>query len=51
MKVRDLIKRLEEDGWEQIRMRGSHRQFRHGPTVPELTQLTHHNCTLAASIR
>lgn len=29
MKVRDLIKNLEKDGWEQTRMKGSHRQFRH----------------------
>ncbi len=29
MKVRDLIKLLESDGWKQVRMRGSHRQFRH----------------------
>lgn len=29
MKVRDVIKLLEEDGWYQVRMRGSHRQFKH----------------------
>lgn len=29
MKVKGLIDRLEEDGWKQVRMRGSHRQFRH----------------------
>ena len=29
MKVRDLIKVLERDGWQQVRMKGSHRQFRH----------------------
>ncbi len=29
MKVRDLIKWLKQDGWEQVRMKGSHRQFRH----------------------
>ena len=33
MEVRELIKLLQEDGWEQARMRGSHRQFRH-PTKP-----------------
>jgi len=33
MKVRELIRLLEEDGWQQVRMRGSHRQFRH-PTKP-----------------
>lgn len=29
MKVKELIKVLEKDGWEQTRMRGSHRQYRH----------------------
>ncbi|WNZ25583.1 type II toxin-antitoxin system HicA family toxin [Leptolyngbya sp. NK1-12] len=29
MKVREVIKLLEEDGWYQVRMRGSHRQFHH----------------------
>ena len=29
MKVRDVIKRLEDDGWEVVRMRGSHRQYKH----------------------
>lgn len=29
MKVKDLIKMLEMDGWYQVRMKGSHRQYRH----------------------
>jgi len=29
MKVRELIKLLATDGWRQVRMRGSHRQFQH----------------------
>jgi predicted RNA binding protein YcfA (HicA-like mRNA interferase family) len=33
MKVKELIKRIEADGWVQTRQRGSHRQFRH-PTKP-----------------
>jgi predicted RNA binding protein YcfA (HicA-like mRNA interferase family) len=33
LKVRDLIKMLEADGWRQDRQRGSHRIFRH-PTKP-----------------
>jgi predicted RNA binding protein YcfA (HicA-like mRNA interferase family) len=33
VKVRDVIKRLEADGWRQERQRGSHRIFRH-PTKP-----------------
>lgn len=29
MKVREVIELLREDGWTQVRQRGSHRQFRH----------------------
>ncbi|MCH7825456.1 MAG: type II toxin-antitoxin system HicA family toxin [Acidobacteria bacterium] len=29
MKVRDVIKLLETRGWILVRMRGSHRQYRH----------------------
>ena len=29
MKVRDVMKRLEDDGWYEVRMRGSHRVFKH----------------------
>ncbi len=29
MKVKELIDKIEKDGWSQVRMRGSHRQFRH----------------------
>lgn len=29
LKVREIIRVLEEDGWELVRTRGSHRQFRH----------------------
>jgi len=29
MKVRDVIKLVEEDGWQLERMKGSHRQFKH----------------------
>jgi predicted RNA binding protein YcfA (HicA-like mRNA interferase family) len=33
MKVRDVIRRLTEDGWVQVSQRGSHRQFKH-PSKP-----------------
>jgi len=33
MKVRDLLKRIESDGWYQVAQRGSHRQLKH-PTKP-----------------
>jgi predicted RNA binding protein YcfA (HicA-like mRNA interferase family) len=29
MKVRDVIKRLEQDGWHLARTKGSHRQYHH----------------------
>jgi len=35
MKVRDVIKMLRKDGWEHVRTRGSHRQFKH-PEKPGL---------------
>jgi predicted RNA binding protein YcfA (HicA-like mRNA interferase family) len=33
MTVRDVIRLLYDDGWVQVRQRGSHRQFKH-PTKP-----------------
>ena len=35
MKVRDVLKRLREDGWVVVRTRGDHRQLKH-PTKPGL---------------
>ena len=29
MKVRDVIKRIEEDGWVLVRIRGDHRHYKH----------------------
>lgn len=29
MKIRDVLKRLSEDGWLETRMRGSHRILKH----------------------
>ena len=29
MKVRDLLNLLDEDGWQLVRTRGSHRQLKH----------------------
>ena len=29
MKVRAVIKRIEDDGWFIVRTKGSHRQFKH----------------------
>lgn len=38
MKVRDVIKRIEDDGWYLARTRGSHCQFKH-PTKPGLVTI------------
>jgi predicted RNA binding protein YcfA (HicA-like mRNA interferase family) len=35
VKIRDLIRLLEDDGWVLARTRGSHRQFKH-PVKPGL---------------
>jgi predicted RNA binding protein YcfA (HicA-like mRNA interferase family) len=29
IKVKELIKKIEADGWVQVAQRGSHRQFKH----------------------
>jgi predicted RNA binding protein YcfA (HicA-like mRNA interferase family) len=29
VKVREVIRMIEEDGWRQVRTTGSHRQFKH----------------------
>jgi predicted RNA binding protein YcfA (HicA-like mRNA interferase family) len=29
MKIKDLIAMIELDGWQQVRQKGSHRQFHH----------------------
>jgi predicted RNA binding protein YcfA (HicA-like mRNA interferase family) len=38
MKVRDVIKLIEEDGWILARTRGSHRQYKH-PTKSGLVTI------------
>ena len=37
MKVRDVIKRIETDGWIHVRTRGSHRQFNHSTKLGVVT--------------
>lgn len=29
MKVKDIIKLIEDDGWYYVRTKGSHRQYKH----------------------
>ena len=33
MKIRDVIKLIEDDGWYLVAVKGSHRQYKH-PTKP-----------------
>ena len=37
IKVRDLLKRLSDDGWALVRQRGSHRQLQHQTKPGTLT--------------
>jgi predicted RNA binding protein YcfA (HicA-like mRNA interferase family) len=37
MKVRELIRFIEDDGWRQIAQRGSHRQFKHAAKAGKVT--------------
>ncbi len=39
MKVKDVIKLLEGDGWYLVRTKGSHRQFKH-PSKPGLVTVS-----------
>jgi predicted RNA binding protein YcfA (HicA-like mRNA interferase family) len=41
VKVREVIRLLEADGWRMARRRGSHRQFRH-PTKPGTVTIAGH---------
>jgi predicted RNA binding protein YcfA (HicA-like mRNA interferase family) len=38
VKVRDVLRLLEDDGWYLVRTRGSHRQYKHS-TKPGLVTL------------
>jgi predicted RNA binding protein YcfA (HicA-like mRNA interferase family) len=37
MKVRDVIKLIEADGWYFLRQKGSHRQYRHATKPGKVT--------------
>jgi predicted RNA binding protein YcfA (HicA-like mRNA interferase family) len=37
VKVRDLIKFIETDGWRQVAQRGSHRQYKHHAKAGKVT--------------
>lgn len=37
MKVRDVVRLVEADGWYFVRQRGSHRQYRHPTKLGKVT--------------
>ena len=39
MKVRDVVRRLEADGWRLVRQKGSHRAYKH-PEKPLVVTVT-----------
>lgn len=47
MKVRDLIKRIEADGWYLVATKGSHRQYKHPIKPGRVTIAGHPNHDLA----
>ena len=37
MKVKEFIKLIESDGWFQVRIKGSHRQYKHASKLGTVT--------------
>ncbi|MBU4175519.1 MAG: type II toxin-antitoxin system HicA family toxin [Actinobacteria bacterium] len=47
MKVREVIRRLEDDGWFKVAIRGSHMQFKHPVKTGRVTIAGKRNDDLA----
>lgn len=47
MKVRDIIKMIEDDGWNLVVTRGSHRQYKHPVKLGRVTIAGHPGDDLA----
>ncbi|MEZ5891159.1 MAG: type II toxin-antitoxin system HicA family toxin [Xanthobacteraceae bacterium] len=47
MKVREVIKLIEKDGWSLVATRGSHRQFKHATKPGRVTIAGHLSDDLA----
>ena len=47
MKIRDVIKLIEEDGWYLVMTKGSHRQYKHSTKSGRVTIAGHPNDDLA----
>ena len=48
MKIRDIIKLLEKDGWALIATKGSHRQYKHSTKTGRVTTAGHPNDDIGA---
>jgi predicted RNA binding protein YcfA (HicA-like mRNA interferase family) len=48
MKVREVIKMIESDGWQLVVTKGSHRQYKHPNKPGRVTIAGHPNHDLAA---
>jgi predicted RNA binding protein YcfA (HicA-like mRNA interferase family) len=46
MKVRDVIRRLRDDGWVLVAQEGSHRQFKHPAKAGRVTVAGHESAEL-----
>ena len=46
-KVREIIKRIEADGWREVTVKGSHRQFKHPTKAGRVTIAGHPSDDLA----
>jgi len=47
VKVRDVTKMIEQDGWYQVSQKGSHRQFKHPTKKGRVTIAGHANDEMA----
>jgi len=47
MKIRDVIKAIEKDGWYQVYQKGSHRQYKHPDKKGRVTIAGHPGDDLA----
>ena len=47
MKVRDVIRMVERDGWYHVKTRGSHRQYKHPVKRGKVTIAGHPNIEMA----
>jgi predicted RNA binding protein YcfA (HicA-like mRNA interferase family) len=41
LKAREIVRRIEEDGWKMVRQKGSHMQFAH-PVKPGIVTVPFH---------